>query len=79
MRDPPLSEDGLGDSEIQGWKANVEAGPTWAFGAGKSGDLLVDFRGGLGNPGHWRQAGEGRMLHWAANQEVLSWVGSEDR
>ena len=28
----------------QGWKANVEAGPTWAFGAGRSGDLLVDFQ-----------------------------------
>lgn len=40
----PTSEDDLGDSQIQGWKANVEAGPTWAFDAGKSGDLLVDFQ-----------------------------------
>lgn len=42
--DPHLSDDGLRDSELQGWRpTNFEAGAVWAFGAGKSGDLLVDF------------------------------------
>lgn len=29
MLDPHLCEDGLGDAEVQGWKANLEAGATW--------------------------------------------------
>lgn len=43
------------------------------------GTFRLASREGLGNPGHWRQAGDGRMLCWVGNLEVLSWVGSEDR
>lgn len=69
-----------GTLKIQGWKANLEAGPTSAFGTRKPGDLLIGFQRRCEKPPS-PKAGKGGKdaSRWTENLELLSWVGSENR
>lgn len=64
VEDPHLSDDGLRDSEIQGWsQPTLRQGQFGHLGLGNLGTFLLTSRADVGNLGVRRLARVGRMCH----------------